>query len=102
MGFLRFRRSVRLFPGVRLNFSRRGISTSIGGRGAHVTIGHGQVRETVGIPGTGVSYTEQHSYHHPDHRVQVSQPTQSRSGAPFLLAIAIVVLVVWVLAHFAT
>ena len=59
MGF-RFRRSVKLLPGVRLNFSKSGVSTSIGARGAHVTVGHGQVRETVGLPGTGLSYTEQH------------------------------------------
>jgi len=55
---LRFRRSVKILPGVRLNFSKSGVSTSVGTRGAHVTIGHGQVRETVGIPGTGLSYTE--------------------------------------------
>ena len=30
---------------------------SIGVRGAHVTLGHGKVRETVGLPGTGLSYT---------------------------------------------
>ena len=59
MGF-RFRRSVKILPGVRLNFSRSGVSTSVGTRGAHVTIGHGQLRETVGIPGTGGSYTEVH------------------------------------------
>jgi hypothetical protein len=58
---LRFYRRVRLFPGVRINLSRSGISTSIGVRGAHVTIGHGKVRETVGIPGTGLSYTETQS-----------------------------------------
>lgn len=59
MGF-RFRRSVKILPGVRLNFSKSGVSTSVGTRGAHVTIGHGQVRETVGIPGTGISCTEVH------------------------------------------
>jgi hypothetical protein len=56
MGF-RFRRSIRLLPGVRINIGKRGVSTSIGVRGAHVTLGHGQVRETVGLPGTGLSYT---------------------------------------------
>ncbi|HWS69782.1 MAG TPA: DUF4236 domain-containing protein [Steroidobacteraceae bacterium] len=35
----------------------RGVSTSISVRGAHVTVGHGQVHETVGLPGTGLSYT---------------------------------------------
>src|SRR5450755_3950190 len=57
MGFFRFRRSLKLAPGVRINLSKSGVSSSIGVRGAHVTVGHGQVRETVGIPGSGISYT---------------------------------------------
>src|SRR5687767_3652940 len=56
MGF-RFRKSVRLLPGVRLNFSTRGVSTSLGGRGATVNIGRKGARATLGIPGTGLSYT---------------------------------------------
>jgi hypothetical protein len=56
MGF-RFRRSVKLLPGIRLNFSTRGISTSIGGRGATMNISRRGVRSTFGIPGTGLSYT---------------------------------------------
>jgi hypothetical protein len=59
----RFRRSVKLLPGIRLNLSRSGVSTSIGVRGAHVTVGHGKVRETVGIPGTGISYTQTQGTH---------------------------------------
>jgi hypothetical protein len=62
MGF-RFRRSVKVAPGIRLNFSSSGVSTSIGPRGAKVTVGHGRVRQTVGIPGTGISYTESHRLH---------------------------------------
>lgn len=54
---LRFRRSIRVLPGIRINLSRSGLSTSVGVRGAHVTVGHGKVRETVGVPGSGVSYT---------------------------------------------
>jgi hypothetical protein len=54
---LRFRRSTRIFPGVRINLGKRGVSTSIGVRGAHVTFGKIGIRTTVGIPGTGVSYT---------------------------------------------
>jgi uncharacterized protein DUF4236 len=56
VGF-RFRRSLRILPGIRLHIGKRGVSTSIGVRGAHVTLGHGSVRETVGLPGTGLSYT---------------------------------------------
>lgn len=62
MGF-RFRRSLKLFPGVRIFLSRSGISTSIGTRGAHITVGHGKVRETVGLPGTGLSYTHVEGTH---------------------------------------
>ena len=53
---LRFRRSVRLFPGVRLNFSASGVSTSIGVRGASVTVGARGTYANVGLPGTGLSY----------------------------------------------
>lgn len=57
MGF-RFRRSIKIAPGVRINLSKTGVSTSIGTRGATVNIRGDRVRETVGIPGTGLSYTE--------------------------------------------
>jgi hypothetical protein len=56
MGF-RFHRSLKLLPGVRLNFGKRGVSTSIGVRGVHVTFGKSGTRTTVGLPGTGFSYT---------------------------------------------
>jgi hypothetical protein len=53
----RFRRSIKILPGIRLNFGKRGISTSIGVRGAHVTFGKTGTRTTVGLPGSGLSYT---------------------------------------------
>jgi hypothetical protein len=64
MGF-RFRRSIRLMPGIRFNLSRSGISTSIGRRGAWFTIGPRGTRATVGLPGTGLSYTEQSAWRRP-------------------------------------
>jgi hypothetical protein len=39
MGYLRFYRRKQIFPGLRLNFSKRGVSASVGVRGAHVTLG---------------------------------------------------------------
>lgn len=51
---MRFRRRVRLFPGVTLNFSKSGISTTIGVPGASVNFNkHGKFLN-VGIPGTGI------------------------------------------------
>jgi hypothetical protein len=59
----RFRRSVKLLPGVRLNVSRSGITTTVGARGAHVTFGGGRTRYTTSIPGTGLSYSQTVSAH---------------------------------------
>ena len=56
---LRFRRSLRLFPGVRVNFGKKGASLSLGGRGATVNLSERGTRATVGLPGTGISYSEQ-------------------------------------------
>jgi hypothetical protein len=58
MGYLRFWRRIKIFPGVILNISKSGISLSFGTRGAKVTTGKGKDRATVGIPGTGISYTK--------------------------------------------
>jgi SH3-like domain-containing protein len=56
---LRFRKSLRIAPGVRLNFTQRGISTTVGPRGASVNMGSRGTRANVGLPGTGLSYSQQ-------------------------------------------
>lgn len=56
MGF-RFRRTLKIAPGVHINLSKSGPSLSLGPRGAKYTIGPRGDRATVGIPGTGLSYT---------------------------------------------
>lgn len=56
---LRFRRSVSLGKGLRLNFGKKGMSVSAGVRGAHVTYSTtGRKTTSVGIPGTGISYVK--------------------------------------------
>ena len=53
---IRFRRSIKIMPGVKVNLSKRGISTSFGTRGVHYTIGsNGRRTSSIGIPGTGIS-----------------------------------------------
>jgi hypothetical protein len=63
MGF-RFRRSTRLGP-LRFNFSKGGLSSiSVGGRGASFNIPvarSGGARTTVGVPGTGLSWSVEHA-----------------------------------------
>ncbi len=57
MGF-RFRKQVKIFPGLKLNISRRGLSSlSAGKKGATINVNKkGGISQTVGIPGTGLSY----------------------------------------------
>ena len=57
MGYFRFRRSFKILPGVRWNIGKKSSSVSLGGRGFHYTIGSAGQRTTVGLPGTGLSYT---------------------------------------------
>ncbi|MDE1487658.1 DUF4236 domain-containing protein [Xenorhabdus bovienii] len=54
---LKFRKRIKIAPGVYINVSKSGISTSIGGKGATINIGKNGTKATVGIPGTGLSYS---------------------------------------------
>jgi hypothetical protein len=92
MGF-RFRRRLSLGPGLRLNFSKSGVSTSVGGRGAWFTFGPKGTRTTVGLPGTGFSYTEQTS---------AKQKSPARRGSTLAVAVlvlAVILVLAFVSAH---
>ena len=57
MGF-RIRKTIKILPGIKINLSNSGISTTVGGRGASVNIKHGRkTKTTLSIPGTGLSHT---------------------------------------------
>lgn len=59
MGF-NFRKSIQIAPGVKLNIGKKGVnSVSFGQKGAKVTkTKNGDTKVTIGIPGTGISYTK--------------------------------------------
>lgn len=51
----RYRKSIQIIPGLRMNISPRGVGYSVGRRGLRVTLGaSGRVNRTIGIPGTGL------------------------------------------------
>lgn len=55
---LKFRKSIKMGP-VRINLSKSGIGYSVGTKGARITkSAKGKTRATVGIPGTGLSYSK--------------------------------------------
>ena len=51
-----FRKRKQLIPGVTLNFSKSGVSTTLGGRGLSLNLGKKGAVATASIPGTGVYY----------------------------------------------
>lgn len=85
MGF-RFQKRIKLMPGVTLNVSKSGVTTSVGTRDARVTVGRGKVRKTVGLPGSGVSHTS------------VRQATPNKGQATVWVWIVVVAVVLVVLA----
>lgn len=106
MGF-RFRRSIRLGKGLRINLSKSGASLSVGRRGATVNFGPKGEKLTVGLPGTGLSYSKMLGRTHPSERRSqppvepehpadtspppAGQPFKFRSLVPFLVFLAVLI-----------
>ncbi len=76
MGF-RFSKRITIVPGVRLNISGSGISTSVGPRGLSLTMGKRGTYLNAGLPGTGLSYRER--LDRPSRR-STAQPTPEAPG----------------------
>lgn len=56
---LRFRKSFKIAPGIKVNLNKKSMSVTLGGKGLHHTINSsGKTTTSVGIPGTGISYTK--------------------------------------------
>jgi hypothetical protein len=98
MGHFRFRRRLKLFPGLHLNISKRGYSISVGESGLTTNISKKGVRETVGLPGTGISYqTRRVGVSHPQRRAEA--PRQSVSPMSVLAFVLVLAAVLWILGH---
>lgn len=55
----RFRKSIKILPGIKINIGKDGFSSvSVGTRGAHLTMGKNGTTVSAGIPGTGLSYVK--------------------------------------------
>lgn len=94
MGF-RFQKRIKILPGVTINLSKSGVSTSVGPRGAKLNFGKKGSKATVGLPGTGASYSEQLATTAPS---ASDQATQVKAGVGFgaLLAGGIVLLFIFI------
>jgi Protein of unknown function (DUF4236) len=94
----RFRKCIRIVKGLWINLSKRGGWISVLGHGLTANISKKGVRETVGLPGSEISYQTR--------RVRTSQahrparvPRKFVSPARFLALITITVIILSILAH---
>lgn len=83
----RFRNTIRIAPGIRLNLGKRGVSLSTGVRGASVTLGKNGVWGNAGLPGTGMSYRTRLS-ESPSHQRRVKRHASSDANIHSIKAVA--------------
>lgn len=82
---IRLRKSFKVAPGVRVNVSKTGISTSIGGSGLTANVSKNGTRLTASVPRSGISISKNY-------------PHQSQGYAKKLLVIIAVTLFIgWIL-----
>lgn len=84
----RARKTIKLFPGVKINLSKSGISTTVGIKGASVTHGHGKRRTNIGLPGSGLSHTSITST-----KANSNQPAQGSNLIGWIIFISFIVLI---------
>jgi uncharacterized protein DUF4236 len=88
----RFRKSLKILPGVRLNFGKGGFtSTTLGGRWLKTNLSRRGAKHTVSVPGTGVSYqTDAGRVDARDPAPREGRPAEtSNSGSPLLIVVAV-------------
>lgn len=87
MGY-RYRNSLRLGKGVRLNIGKKSASLTLGVPGMSVNIGKRGVRATTGIPGTGISYS---------HKLNGNQPQMAPNANSKPLSLGKVLVIIFII-----
>ncbi len=87
-----FRESIKILPGIRLNFSRRGVGASIGPRGLHLGFGGGRAPRITGGIGP-LHYYQSLGSNRGDHQRAV--PTRRRRAHFGLLTLLVAGIAAW-------
>jgi hypothetical protein len=85
---MRFRKSIKIAPGIKLNLSKSGISTTIGGRGVSVNVGSKGTCLNTGIPGTGLSGRVRIKEYNTGNRQVLTNSEMPFEGSLFKLSIS--------------
>lgn len=80
---LRFRRSVKICDGLKLNFGKTGMSMTVGSGPLKKTFNtNGNVTTTVGLPGTGIYWTETERRSSRNNRSHTLRQNKGRTQSP--------------------
>lgn len=75
---IRFRRRAKIAPGLTLNLNRKSVGLTTGVKGAHASINtKGQRTNSIGIPGTGLSYVDTKNAHSKESETEETQESQN-------------------------
>jgi hypothetical protein len=95
---IRFRRSVKIAPGLKLNVGKRGGSVRIGGKNAGYTIGTSGRTVSASVPGTGLGFVSRKGRSPKGREVEEAAAPSGGSGLVRLaLWIGAVLVVLWLL-----
>jgi hypothetical protein len=97
MGF-RFRKRLRIFPGLWINFSKKGGPLSVGGRGATVNLNPKGHQENVGLPGSGLSYRKRRR-NFGKRGGPAGAPRGAVTAAHVLYLVVIALVILWILSQ---
>jgi hypothetical protein len=77
---VRFRRTFTIFPGVKVNVSKGGTSITVGKRGFHLNFSKRGVKQTVGLPGSGISQTSYLYKNDPDDEAEKKEEASAEAA----------------------
>jgi len=77
---MRFRKSIKIAPGLKVNVSKSGVSGTVGVKGASVNVGKNGAYLNTGIPGTGIYNREKISGAAPGAEADTAE-TETGGGA---------------------
>lgn len=106
----RYRRRIKIAPGVHLNVSKKGFSTTIGVRGASVNFGRNGTYVNTGIPGTGfynrqkISGSTKNKKNYPiaysEHNQKRNQNYSTEKGGCFFIIFMIIISIICIRCSF--
>ena len=93
----RFRRTMKIAPGVRLNLTKTGASVRVGARGAGVTTGTSGTAVSAGIPGSGLHASKKVKKKHEAETEQAEVASSKASDAlNFVIGVVVFAVFGWI------